>query len=118
VNPALPYYGMLLLSIAMAAGAQLLWKRGAAIAAEGGQAVSMFLSPWILIGFGIYGLSAAIYVLALRKIPLAVAYPSIALGYVVVVIASWLLFGEALTLARMGALVLICAGVALLWVGS
>ena len=117
MTAGVPYFGLLVLSVALAAGAQLLWKKGAEISAASNP-VNMFVSPYILGGLMIYGFSAAAYIISLRKIPLAVAYPSIALGYVLVVVASWLWFGEALGWSRILALLMICGGVALLWVGS
>lgn len=69
------------------------------------------LSPYVLGGLGCYGLSSLLWLVVLSREDLSYAYPMIAIGYVVVVFLSWLLFHEPVPLTRIGGLVLICAGV-------
>lgn len=46
------------------------------------------------IGFGFYGLSFILYLVALKNLQLSVAYPLIALSYPIVAVLSWWLIGE------------------------
>ena len=52
--------------------------------------------------------------LALRKIPVSIAFPSVSLSYVLVAFLGFWLYGEALTPAKLGGIALVCAGVFLI----
>jgi small multidrug resistance pump len=67
-----------------------------------------------VLGLGIFGGSAMLYIAALRKIPLSVALPCTALSYVVVTVIGYALFAEPVGLQKLAALALIVAGVAVL----
>ena len=101
----------LALGIVIGLAAQLILKRGAM--AEG-SIVAQFLNPWTIGGLALYGLAAFFYVLALRKIPVSVSFPSVALSYVLVALLSNFWFGETLPLPHLAGIVLIVAGVGLL----
>jgi undecaprenyl phosphate-alpha-L-ara4N flippase subunit ArnE len=49
--------------------------------------------------------------LALRSIPLSVAYPTVAASYIVVLVASHLLFGEPLTVTSIAGVACIGLGI-------
>jgi small multidrug resistance pump len=102
----------LALGIVIGLAAQLILKRGAI---GDGSIIAQFLSPWTVGGLALYGLAAFFYVLALRKIPVSIAFPSVALSYVLVALLGNLWFGEALGLAHLAGILLIVAGVALLY---
>jgi small multidrug resistance pump len=104
------YY--LALGIAMLAGVggQLLLKDGAGAP----NFVAQMLRPSTLGGLALYGFSAFAYIIALRKIPLSVAYPSVALSYALVGILGHFLFGEPFGLKQIGGLALIIGGVGLI----
>jgi multidrug transporter EmrE-like cation transporter len=77
------------------------------------------LKQWPLYATALlYGLSIITWFLALRSIPLSVAYPLQALGYVVVTFLAWLIFNEGLQLFQLLALGLIFTGVVLMAVAS
>jgi multidrug transporter EmrE-like cation transporter len=80
--------------------------------------IAQFLHPKTIIGIGAYGTGAIFYVLALRSIPLSVAFPSVAISYVVVAGLGVFLFNEPFSMVQVGGLVLICLGVVLLQVGG
>jgi small multidrug resistance pump len=65
-------------------------------------------------GLARYGFSAFAYMIALRKIPVSVAYPSVALSYALVAILGHFLFGETFGVKQMGGIALIIGGVGLL----
>jgi multidrug transporter EmrE-like cation transporter len=64
-------------------------------------------------GMMCYAVSVCVWLAALSKAPVSVAYPMLSLGYVVVAAVSAMWLGEALTLAKVFGIALICAGVVL-----
>jgi multidrug transporter EmrE-like cation transporter len=55
-----------------------------------------------------------LWLVALSRVDVSLAYPMLSLGYVVNALAAWWLFGETLGPGRVAGLVLILAGVWLL----
>jgi multidrug transporter EmrE-like cation transporter len=111
-----PGFVLLLISISIAVGGQIFFKLGAprlSFTPEG--LLSQFSNVPLILGFSLYLLSAVIYVTALKTVPLSVAYPTLALGYIVVVVISVIWLGETFTVVQSIGAVLICAGIALLW---
>jgi small multidrug resistance pump len=106
-----PYYAALFVGICIAAGGQLLLKTGAM---RTGDAVQVFLNPFTILGFGAYGASAVLYILALRKIPLSQAYPSVSLSYAVVAVAAHYLWGERIGWPQAAGFLLIMSGIVVL----
>jgi multidrug transporter EmrE-like cation transporter len=70
--------------------------------------------PYVLGGLICYVLSVAIWIAALSRVDVSVAYPMLSLGYIVNALAAWALFGEALTPAKMAGILVILAGVVIL----
>jgi multidrug transporter EmrE-like cation transporter len=70
-------------------------------------------SPPFWLGMSCYAASLCVWLAALAKAPVSVAYPMLSLGYVVVAFASALWLGEALTPERLLGIALICGGVVL-----
>jgi multidrug transporter EmrE-like cation transporter len=64
-------------------------------------------------GMMCYAASVCVWIAALSKAPVSVAYPMLSLGYVVVAAVSALWLGESLTLPKVLGIALICAGVLL-----
>jgi multidrug transporter EmrE-like cation transporter len=64
-------------------------------------------------GMMCYAFSVCVWLAALSKAPVSVAYPMLSLGYVVVAAVSAMWLGESLTLAKVLGIGLICAGVVL-----
>lgn len=62
-------------------------------------------------GFFFYGLSAILYILALRNIPLSVAYPLLSVTYIITIFTSYYLFSEPITPNKLIGAVLILLGV-------
>lgn len=85
---------------------------------KGGAGAPSFLDQlrdWRTIGgLGVYGMSAVLYIVALRRIPLSVALPCTAGSYLVVALIGHFAFDEPLGAMRLGALGLIGLGVLLL----
>lgn len=89
---------------------QLLLKQGAGAA----DFVSQLFRPSTIVGLGFYALAALLYIVALRKIPVSVAFPSVSLSYVVVAVAGHFLWNEPFGLTQIVGLALICGGVLVL----
>jgi multidrug transporter EmrE-like cation transporter len=64
-------------------------------------------------GMMCYAVSVCVWLAALSKAPVSVAYPMLSLGYVVVAAVSAMWLGESLTLMKVQGIALICAGVIL-----
>ncbi len=65
------------------------------------------------VGMVCYGTSLCVWLAALSKAPVSVAYPMLSIGYVVVAAISVLWLGETLSPAKVLGIALICAGVVL-----
>ena len=77
-------------------------------------------NKWIFLAVGLffYGISTVFYILSLRGgVPLSVAYPSLSIGYVVVVLLASYLFAEPITSSKVAGVIMICLGVLLLFRG-
>lgn len=62
-------------------------------------------------GMMCYAFSVCVWLAALSKAPVSIAYPMLSLGYVVVAAISAMWLGESLTLMKVLGIALICAGV-------
>jgi small multidrug resistance pump len=98
------------LAIAISMAGQTLLKAGAGAA----DFVSQLLDPRTLVGFCLYGGSAVLYIIALRRIPMSVALPCTAISYVAAALIGHYAFQEPLGALHLGAIALICGGVMLL----
>ncbi len=115
--------GLILLSVTITAIAQIVLKAGMSGAAiqralAGGFAprtvLTVFLDPFVFGGLVLYFLAALLWLIVLSKVEVSLAYPFVALGFVLTALFGRLFFHEALSPTRIAATLLICAGVALL----
>ena len=68
----------------------------------------VFCNLKVLGGFAVYGLSSLFWIVVLSKVDLSLAYPMLALNYVLVPLTAWLFLGEQVpTLRWLGAGVVI-----------
>lgn len=81
-------------------------------------AIHIFTNLNMFLGYSLYGISAALLVLALRKGHLSMLYPVIALTSVWVAVLSVIFFNETLTPLRLGGIATVVVGVGLLGMGS
>ncbi len=70
--------------------------------------------PWLWVGLGCYGVSVVVWILALSRVDVTIAYPMLSLGYVVNAVAAWALFGEVMSLSRILGIGVIILGVVIL----
>jgi multidrug transporter EmrE-like cation transporter len=112
-------FGMVLTGVLLNAGAQLLLKAGTnAFPALGLDRERLLLSglrvatePHIVGGLACYVLSVAIWIAALSRAPVSVAYPMLSIGYIVNALAAWMLFGESLSAQKLVGIGVIIVGV-------
>ena len=98
---------LLAFSLLMATG-QILFKKSALAIGEG-QLIPGIFNVWSFWAVAIYVAATVLWIAILRTTPLSTAYPFVALGFVVVPIASRYLFNEQLTtLYLVGAALIIC----------
>ena len=104
------YWLILATAIATSMVGQTLLKSGARASSFMGQ-----LLDWhTLIGLGLYGAAALLYIVALRRIPMSVALPCTAISYVAAALIGHYAFAEPIGGAQLAAIGLISTGVLLL----
>jgi drug/metabolite transporter (DMT)-like permease len=97
-------------SVILGAFAQILLKLGT-MKSGSLLLIKLFTNPFTLSGLFLYGLSALLWIVALSKVQLSLAYPMVSLGYVLVFGLSYWIFGETISLLRAAGLVTIVIGV-------
>jgi multidrug transporter EmrE-like cation transporter len=114
-----PQLALVLTGVLLNAVAQLLLKAGAGslagveLRASNAMLIAgrMLFSVPILAGLACYALSVVVWILALSRVEVSVAYPMLSVGYVVNALAAWWLFGENLSGARLAGIGVILLGV-------
>ena len=112
-------FSLVMLGVLLNAGAQLLLKAGTnrvgefAFSADNLLPVGMKLatSPPIIAGLACYVVSVVVWILALSRVPVSVAYPMLSVGYIVNAVGAWLLFGESITAQKLVGIGFIIVGV-------
>jgi drug/metabolite transporter (DMT)-like permease len=70
------------------------------------------LTSWVIIGgFGLYFLSAILWIIILSRAELSWAFPILSLSYVITVLASPILLNESFSVQRLMGTLVICIGV-------
>jgi multidrug transporter EmrE-like cation transporter len=103
-------WALLLAAIAVSMGGQVLLKSGS----RAPDLLAQLLDWHTIIGLGLYGGAAMLYIVALRRIPLSVALPATAISYIAAALVGHFGFGEPLGPMHIAAIGLIAAGVVLL----
>jgi len=115
-----PVFSMVLVSVACSATAQLSMKHGMAQQVVK-QAIA--LGDWVFVaravilnfavlgGLALYGLSAAVWLFVLAKLEVSVAYPFVALGFLITMVLGCVLFGEVLTSRKLVGTIFVMFGV-------
>jgi len=107
----LPYYAALLAGILLGIAGQILLKTGAERTPG---MLAQFLDPFTILGFGSYTVAAIFYIIAIKKIPISQAFPSVSASYVIVAVLGHVLWGEPLGWPQIAGLALIAGGILLL----
>ncbi len=107
---------LLLCGVSGAACAQLMLKYGMQAATKrahhaGGSLVfAAAASPWVLGGLAVFAVSAVVWLGVLSRVPLSVAYPFNALGYIVILSASIVILHERASLLTWAGSLLVVSG--------
>lgn len=111
---------LVLVSILLAVSGQLLMKHGMnlfgafPISQMHFKIVPMILSPWVFSGFILFGISSLFWLAVLSRMQLSMVYPMVSLAYVLVALASIVLFHENVSALRWAGIAVICLGVVLI----
>jgi multidrug transporter EmrE-like cation transporter len=116
-------FSLLMIGIALNAAAQLLLKAGTNSVGHFDYSLANVMpvgfrlatEPHILGGIACYVVSVVVWILALSRVEVSIAYPLLSLGYVINAIAAWYWLGESVTPLRLlgiGIIVLGCFVVA------
>ncbi len=112
-------FSLILTGVLLNAAAQLLLKAGTnrigafefSVANIVPIAKVVAVQPHILGGLACYGISVVVWIMALSRVPVSIAYPMLSIGYVVNAVAAWYLFGESLAAQKLIGIAFICLGV-------
>ncbi len=114
------YWWLILLSIVCGVAGQTVIKigvsqPGASEAASGlFSLVAMILrSPMVMLGLLLYALGALAWIAVLSRVDLSVAYPFLALNFLLVTLSSQFLLGETVPAMRWLGVLVICSGILL-----
>ena len=106
--------GLILICVTLGAAGQLCLKRG--VGAEPlsglGSVLGAFRSPYVLLGFILYGVSSLLWLAVLSRADLSFAYPLVSISYIITVLGAAIFMGEQVTFTRWAGVLLICAGIA------
>lgn len=114
---------LILAGVLLNAAAQLLLKAGTRVlgvlSLDGGRgaaelAWNVGTQPYIVGGLACYVVSVALWIGALSRVDVMVAYPMLSIGYVVNAFIAWQFMGEALTMNRLLGIGVIVLGVFIL----
>ena len=114
-------FSLVLTGVLLNAAAQLLLKAGTnrigafSFALQNVVPIGMKVasSPHVLAGLACYAVSVVVWILALSRVPVSVAYPMLSIGYIVNALAAYALFGESLNAQKLVGIGFITIGVIL-----
>jgi multidrug transporter EmrE-like cation transporter len=73
--------------------------------------MKLALEPHIVAGMACYAVSLVVWIMALSRVPVSIAYPMLSIGYAVNAVVAYLWLGEAVTPLRMVGIGIIVLGV-------
>ena len=73
--------------------------------------IKTVFNPFVFFGLSLYAISSVVWLFVLKKFELSVAYPSLALTYIIIVVLSAIFFKEPLTINKILGVLLIFFGV-------
>ena len=97
-------------AVILGTAAQLFLKAGTNATPVG---LGLALEPRILAGIACYAVSLIVWILALSKTPVSVAYPMVSLGFALNAVLAWWLLGESLAAMKLVGIGFIILGVIL-----
>ena len=114
------YWWLIALSISTGVAGQTAIKLGVSQPQAAGSAsgllplITLILgSPWVLLGLTLYGIGAVAWIAVLARLDLSLAYPLLALNFVLITLSSRLILGETVPTMRWLGMLVICVGIVL-----
>jgi drug/metabolite transporter (DMT)-like permease len=114
------YWWLILLSVFAGVAGQTVLKLGVSqpgAADATGNLISLVAliirSPLVLMGLLLYAVGAVAWIAVLARLDLSLAYPFLALNFVLVTVASRLILGETVPALRWMGILVICSGILL-----
>lgn len=109
----------ILISIALNVAGQSVLKYGVnklgALSLDFTSVLKAFSSFFIWSGLALYFVSSVFWIIALSHKDLSYAYPMLSIGYLAVVLVSWFLLGENITIMRLFGVIFISFGIFLVF---
>lgn len=111
---------MIIISILLSSAAQLLLKYGASSPSLQKAIYShsilnllhaIMFTPQIIFGLACFGLSLILWIVILSRTEVSFAYPFVALGICLTIVAGWFFFNETLSVMRLIGVAIVVAGV-------
>ncbi len=72
---------------------------------------SLAVNPFIIAGLACYVVSVVVWLLALSRTAVSIAYPMLSMGYIVTAVVGWLYLGEQMNMTRWAGIIVIIIGV-------
>ncbi len=112
-------FSLVLIGVLLNAAAQMLLKAGTNVVGHFQFQLSnvipiglkLVFQPYILGGLACYVVSVAVWIMALSRVPVSVAYPMLSIGYVINAVIAWHWFGETLATQKLLGIGFIIVGV-------
>ena len=112
-------FGLIACGVLLNTFAQLLLKKGAnevghfefALARAFEIGLKFAANPYVLGGLACYVVSVVVWLMALSRVEVSVAYPMLSLGFALNALLAWWLLGEAVTAQRIAGIAIIIVGV-------
>ena len=112
-------FSLIFTGVMLNAAAQILMKAGTnaighfEFSAENILPIGLKLATeWhIIAALFCYALSVVVWILALSRVPVSIAFPLLSMAYIVTAVAAWYLLGEALSLTKFVGIGVIILGV-------
>jgi multidrug transporter EmrE-like cation transporter len=111
---------LLLASVSLSSIAQIVLKTGLSqpqvtVALDGGSyfnaVTAVFINWWVVVGLFVYFLAAVVWLFALARIEVSMAYPFVGVGFILTMVLGKFLMGDAITATRLFGTILISVGV-------
>ena len=75
---------------------------------------SLASNLWLWLGLICYAISVVVWILALSRVDVSIAYPMLSIGYIVNAVAAWHLFDEPMNIGKVVGIGIIIVGVYIL----
>jgi multidrug transporter EmrE-like cation transporter len=78
--------------------------------------ISLVFNPYVLFGVALFAASFVTWMIALAKIDLSLAYPTVSVTYAVIAVVSYFLFGESLPWNRLVGIGVVILGIVVMYI--